>query len=622
MFFMKKNLSLTIDAFIPRQRFQLWISAVALLITLIFPRSILANVYATNIRLNDGATNATSATATNVNIGYILNEAATAGVVINITSGDMIVRTISITNPDPGTVVGTNIVAWDGKDNDGMDVGLGSYTISITASANGYTEWTPISDDNNVNNYVWAPRGVAVNRNPSSLFYGRVFLANAFNGPNPDTIPGDMVGMLKLNADSSPAEEGIGSTGGWNWAGDEHSPWKIEVADDDRVFISDASVGAILSFDELLSTNSLRIVLTTNNFPSAVNTNLSGPFITGSGTNMQLWVADTNYPGSLGIRRWQVGSNGVVATNDPGITIVRAGGAAAPTLSSPSYAGGQFKFTLNGQANATYVIQASTNLATWTPVATNISTSATQVISIAASPGRNFYRATTSTSSDLNLAPYDLAVDSSNRIYTIQFRTDNGDPSDRIFRFPAYGGTPLSIADWKTGGGDDTLEGAQGIAVDAQGRYVAVAFFGDLNGAARVFESSNGAPVATLTIGTSASHTDVAWDNVGNLYTTDDTDSVLRIYSPPGTNQATTVAIPKVHIGIVLTPPVLNAPSYAAGQFSFTLNGQTDVSYIIQNSLDLKTWSPVVTNTSASAIRQISVSAAGNVNFFRAIVAE
>src|SRR5690348_8241269 len=94
MFFMKKNLSFTLDTFIHHQSFRAWISAIALLMALILPRSILANVYATNVRLNDGATNATSATATNVNINYILNEAATAGVVINISSGDTTIRTI------------------------------------------------------------------------------------------------------------------------------------------------------------------------------------------------------------------------------------------------------------------------------------------------------------------------------------------------------------------------------------------------------------------------------------------------------------------------------------------------------------------------------------------------
>ena len=47
--------------------------------------------------------------------------------------------------------------------------------------------------------------------------------------PNPD--PGDLVGLLKRNADGSPAEEGVYSSGGWSWATNSgFSPWKIEVA--------------------------------------------------------------------------------------------------------------------------------------------------------------------------------------------------------------------------------------------------------------------------------------------------------------------------------------------------------------------------------------------------------
>src|SRR5882724_3560 len=465
MLFMKKNLTGGSETGSPSPKFPACLWVAALLVSLLPVRSAVANVYATNVRLNGGATSVISATATNINISYILNEAATAGVIINISSGDATVRSITIASPNPGTMLGTNIVDWDGKDDSSVDVGQGVYTISITASATGYNEWTPISDDNNVNNYIWAPRGVAVNKSTNSPFYGRIFLANASSGPNAGVIPGDSIGMLKLNADSSPAEEGIGSTGGWNWAGDARSPWKIEVADDDRVFVSGPSAGAILSFDELLSTNSLRVVLTTNNFPSGVNTNLSGPFVTGTGTNMQVWIADTNYPGSVGIRRWLVGANGAVATNDLGTTIVRAGLGAQPILSSPRYTGGQFQFTLNGEANATYIIQSSADFTNWTPILTNISASANRAITnIPATANRSFYRALTAAGSDLSLAPYDLAVDLSNQIYTIQFRVDHSDPADRIFRFPAYAGSAESTADWKIGAGDDTLNGAQGIA--------------------------------------------------------------------------------------------------------------------------------------------------------------
>src|SRR3989442_14951718 len=164
MLFMKKNLPKRSETGSPCPKFRVFLWAAAILVPLLLVRSARANVYATNARLNGGATNVMFATATNIDISYILNETATAGVVININLGDATVRTINLTNPAPGTAFGPNIVTWDGKDNDTNDVGPGLYAISIIASATGYTEWTPISDDGDVNNYVWAPRGVAVNK--------------------------------------------------------------------------------------------------------------------------------------------------------------------------------------------------------------------------------------------------------------------------------------------------------------------------------------------------------------------------------------------------------------------------------------------------------------------------
>jgi hypothetical protein len=513
-----------------------------------------ANVYATDIRLNGGLGNVLLSTATNVNITYILNEPATAGVAIGIKSGATIIRTIAIASPSSGTQFGPNLVVWDGMDSNGTNVGPGSYSISITASAIDYDDWTQISDDNAPSNYAWEPRGIAVNKNPASPYYGRVFLANSMEGPG--VGPGDQVGLLKLNSDLSSPQEGIFSDGGWNWAGNGFSPWKIEVADDNKVYVSDQNRGVVLSFDETLSTNSLRVVLTTNNYPSAVG-HLGGPFITGTGANAQLWIADAAETNSIGIRRWQIGANGSVATNDLGSTIVQAG-----------------------------------------------------------------------LGSDLNLYPFDLGVDRSNRIYTIQSRFTNSDLASRVFRFPAYAGAPELTADWKIGSADNTMGGAYGIAVDPSARFVAVAFvgdsigFGSLNGAARVFEATNGSAVVTLPAAPNHSQTDVAWDNVGNLYTLDETDAIVRIFSPPGTgtNQATTVAVSAVQVGVSASAPVLSAPSYAGGQFNFTLNGQANVSYIIQSSINLQTWTPVQTNVSANATRPISLSAPATSSFYRALV--
>jgi len=131
-------------------RFHIWFAA-AILGLLLAP-SARANVYATNIRLNGGTNDVLLAAATNVNISYILNEPATAGVTINITSGATLIQTITLTNTSPGTLRGTNLVVWDGTNSNGTSVGAGAYTISITAAADGFNDWTRTSDDSDAVN--------------------------------------------------------------------------------------------------------------------------------------------------------------------------------------------------------------------------------------------------------------------------------------------------------------------------------------------------------------------------------------------------------------------------------------------------------------------------------------
>jgi len=519
-----------------------------------------ANVYATNLRLNGGVTNV-SLGNNGISLTYILNESASAGVKIEIKTGTNTVRTIGITNSSPGTLRGTNMVVWDGKDDSSNNVTSGTYSISVTAAATGYDDWTQISDDANPGNYVWDPRGIAVNKNTNSPYYGRVFVGNAQLGPNPAVKPGSRVGLQKLNADGSPAAEGIFSTGGWNWLGDEFSPWKIQVSDDDVVYVGDFTAKSVLGFNQTIATNSLRAVLRPDNLP-APEVAPSGPFVTGSGTNTQIWMTDARSPG-LGILRWNIDTNGVVATNDTGVTIVQAG-----------------------------------------------------------------------LGSEFQGFSYDVAVDRSNQIYATQYRVGPGDTDYRVLRFPAYQepGSPETVADWQIGSGDDSMGGAYGIAIDPATNYFAVAFqgvfsppFGPFqNSSVRVFSVTNGEPIATPVPILSGPYDfrDVDWDNAGNLYALESANSLWMVFSPPGTNQATTVALATVTVGSsTRIPPILSEPSYAAGQFHCFLTGEPDVTYVIEASTDLTNWVAVATSiplVPPVAKRPVTVNATNSLSFYRA----
>ena len=152
-----------------------------LVLSCFFSKSLRANVYATDIRVN-GALNHAGIIlpGTNVIISYILNDTATGGVWVRIYSGTNLIETLDSADDEAGTNAGLNTATWATP-----DLPVGAYTVSITASSKGYSAWTNITDDG-PNFSVEGPSGITVNKNTNSPFYGRVFVANApYSGGDP-----------------------------------------------------------------------------------------------------------------------------------------------------------------------------------------------------------------------------------------------------------------------------------------------------------------------------------------------------------------------------------------------------------------------------------------------------
>jgi len=489
--------------------------ALALLaFTLLIPvRPAVAHVYPTNLKINDGFTNVSVTAGSSVRISYILNEPASGGVLIKILDGTNAVRTISLTNGSPGTFRGTNTVIWDGTSAGSSTVPAGVYGVTVTAASHGYSGWTQTSDDNADGSAVWQGRGLAVDQNTNSPFYGRIFVANAqANSLGLTNWLGYQVGILKCNADGSYADEGGLSTGDYPWAGDTYSPWHLAVSRNDQVYVDDLTTnGQVIRWDAAISTNTQTPVLRPDNWPN-LNVSLSGPALSTAGTNTFLWMADANLAGGLtigtGILRYTLLPNGTCATNDTGITAVAIGG------------------SLTGN-------------------------------------------------------PVDVAVDGAGNIYTIQDIAEPGDPNNRVFRFapfttPDTNSPPFTNAVWEVGATNDTMAGAAGIAVDPTGTYLAVAFTGlstGINGCTQILYATNGAVVTNLDLGVTISAVsdhedrDCAWDAVGNVYYIDNFLGVWRAVSPPGTNQATTVALASIHVTgtVASVPPQITKISVVGG---------------------------------------------------------
>ena len=277
-----------------------------------------ANIYATNIKVNGSTNSPTVFAGNNVSISYILNEPASAGATINILSGSTVVRSIAVGSGDPGALRGANTVIWDGKNNAGNPVAGGDYACSITVAATGYTAWTQTTSDDNPGNQIWQPWGLAVNQNTNSFYYGRVFVANSHTGAP--------LAFNKLNADGSPAEEGIFSDGGYPWTGaSSESPFRVKVGVDDRFYAEDwAGAGVVMSWDQQITPASMLNVMTDLNNPGG---NLGGFFVTGTGANRQLWMADDTTDG-YGLIRWNMQADGTLTALDQGTQLMVVGSAA------------------------------------------------------------------------------------------------------------------------------------------------------------------------------------------------------------------------------------------------------------------------------------------------------
>ena len=488
-----------------------------------FTPSAHANVYATNIKLNGGGNSITNASGTPVNISYILNEPATLGTTINIFSGANVIRTLSIAPGNAGALRGTNTVIWDGNGSGGSGAAAGTYSISITPAATGFTTWTQTSVDTNIGNYVYSPRGIAVNNNSNSLFYGRVFVGNAKNGPStgmPNPVAGDVDGILKVNADGSLASEGQGNTNGnqagykWGDDGFSDSPHYLRYGQDDRIYALDfTSSGAIIACDMIMSTN--QVVFSTPNYSTNPDRNgiLGGNGwgmmdVTDAGTpNGRLWVGDDDEPGGAGVWVWSM---------------------------------------VNGVANPA-------------------DTRGTQAISIGGS---------------LSLWPAGgFMMDGSSNIYVSQDPRNPGDQNNLAMVFTNWNGvsTLTTNTGWSVGAGDATFSGIYDTALSSRAnpKYVAYAISSSLGGI-RVLNAANGSVVTSGTtvltnLDAGNSYYGVAWDAVGNLYGASASLSRWRVFSPPGSNQATTTALETVQVGGTATA-IVNITSIAVSNGTVIIN--------------------------------------------------
>lgn len=201
------------------------------------------------------------------------------------------------------------------------------------------------SDDANKQLWFNSPRAIAIDNDPVSPNFGRIYVGNSAAGtvgtaPNTRAV-GD--GIYALNSDATDAL-GTGDTaqtGGINWGLSTNSPWKFTVGPEHKLYVSDWSDGhaGIYRLDDNL-TNGVAILKgqgdnnpTSNATPPAgwspeptVHGSISSRVvIEGSGASMKIYAIDedlvgtpavsypspTPNPGDFyqGLYRWDVGTS-------------------------------------------------------------------------------------------------------------------------------------------------------------------------------------------------------------------------------------------------------------------------------------------------------------------------
>ncbi|HOW69668.1 MAG TPA: FlgD immunoglobulin-like domain containing protein [Phycisphaerae bacterium] len=201
--------------------------------------TVFGNVYATNLSQSASTLDWAGAGQT-VNLGYLLNEDATAGVKVEVLdSSNAVVRTFDIASQSKGSYS----VAWNGRDDSNARVAPGNYSFRVTAAATGYGSWTEIGPSTEQTSF-YSPRGVDVNKDPASKYYGRVYVAESIGGTTTEAVVNRTTqdGVYILNADATDAV-GQGSTartGGLTFGGSS-SPFRLVCGPEDKVYLTDWS---------------------------------------------------------------------------------------------------------------------------------------------------------------------------------------------------------------------------------------------------------------------------------------------------------------------------------------------------------------------------------------------
>lgn len=202
----------------------------------------------------------------------------------------------------------------------------GPFKVEVTkTSAAGYLEGAALQISSDANTLLqWEqPVGVAVNKNPKSPYFGRIYVSNSRALPAATGRPGQD-GIYVLNPDFTDAlgQGNNALTGGIDFTDqsgatqDTTLPWRVEVGEDDNLYISDFTrvSGTIYVTDPNVSAGSGTNALEGLGSPGEPNASwnhgqiASSPIVTGSlaDANLTIYALDADMGPINGLKRFDV----------------------------------------------------------------------------------------------------------------------------------------------------------------------------------------------------------------------------------------------------------------------------------------------------------------------------
>jgi hypothetical protein len=423
-----------------------------------------------------------------------------------------------------------------------------SGTFKVAVSRNAAGGWVQTSSDTNNTSKYNSPRGLAINRNPKSPYFGRVYVANSAAGSSLGRTLGD--GIYLLNADQSDAvgQGDTALTAGLNFTtGGASSPYRVKVGEDDNVYITDWSdaAGNLLVADPNMSSGSGQMVFqalasgttaanpitSANNHGSIDSAVVIGSLAQG---NLTVYTVDEDMQSNRddaaklmleSVWRYDIGAGPLPYTGDP---------PPEPFFLNPTMGtiGGQFM--------------------------------------------------------DLDRGP-------DGKVYLANRRSSGTEPGLFII-------DPTGTLLWQSleasqavGETTDILKGTISVAVSADGKYLAVMSYYDNH--VTVVEMADGIPDLTKRTvlspyGTTAAGRYIAFDPANNLHMLSSGYALYRVLSLGGSTVATTtsdgsfnVEVPPAVITVAASVPTTAEGSTTPAEFTLTRAGDTSSSLTVPYTL-------------------------------------